>query len=517
MARWNPHPKRSHRLHAGVPLALLLASLARTAVAQEAATQTLPVGMDPAAPNVSTLPGGMSPSFGVPPEKPSDWRFDFHGMLTAPLRAGLNTRDNPLPGQQETVLHAPPVVPDDLETFSHTGVVPTPFTQLNFSYGNSIVTGTVTLLARVNSVSAGFFDPSAQMGINDAFVSINVPSLPKNMALNVKAGAFSNRYGSMGEYDLGQYGTPLIAALNGVGENITATFGFGDLTLQVEQGFLGNSNRPGGGVAPDGWNGFADPRAGAGFVNHLHAAASFKRQVTLGGHYISAFTQDERASLNQPDGKLRILAGDLRLSLARFGHFYGAFAHTNADYSTSVGRIVEVLNVKGGGGLDDNYFSTLSASSGTGTGKLTVIGGQYNLSVGRLVSYPVAFLPDGPDLYVSVFGMYTSVDSPKPLDDGRKRLKFGAEATYSVLPWLALSGRYDRVAPNMDDQRYSFAVLSPRLIFRTNWDSRDQLVLQYSRWFNGSRTTVRTGYPPREDITVVPDENMISLSASMWW
>ena len=97
------------------------------------------------------------------------------------------------------------------------------------------------------------------------------------------------------------------------------------------------------------------------------------------------------------------------------------------------------------------------------------------------------------------------------------KLKFGVEGTYSVLPWLALSGRYDRVTPDMDDQRYSFAVMSPRLIFRTGWDSHDQVVLQYSHWFNGSHTTVRTGSPPHEDLTVVPDENMISLSASMWW
>ena len=44
-----------------------------------------------------------------------------------------------------------------------------------------------------------------------------------------------------------------------------------------------------------------------------------------------------------------------------------------------------------------------------------------------------------------------------------------------------------------------------------------QVVLQYSHWLNGSLTTVRAGYPPREDVTVIPDEDMVSLSASMWW
>ncbi|MFZ5891765.1 MAG: hypothetical protein ACOY0T_11980 [Myxococcota bacterium] len=516
MARWNPHPKRSDRLRAGVPLGLLLASLARPALADESSAPKQ-LGMDPAAPQSAPLPGGMAPSFGVPPDKASDWRFDFHGMLTAPLRAGLNTRDNPRPGQKETVLHAPPVVPDDLETFSHTGVVPMPFTQLNLSYGNNIVTGTVTLLSMVHSVSAGYYDPSAQMGINDVFVTINLPDLAKNLNLRINAGAFSSRYGAMGEYDLGRYGTPLIAKVNGVGESISAAIGLGDFTVHVEQAFQANSNRPGGGITPDAWNGFADQRVGGGLINHLHAGVSYKTLGTLAGHYFQAFTQDERASLNQPDGKIRISAADLRLNLARFGHFYAAYSHVNARYSTSVGRLVEVLNARGGPGLDDNYFSTLSPGSGTGTGKLDIIGGQYDLSIGRLVSYPVAFLPDGPDLFVSLFGMYTSVSSPKAYNDGIKKMKYGVEATYSFLPWLAVSGRYDRVTPNMDDERYSFAVVSPRIIFRTGWASHDQVVLGYSRWFNGSRTTVRTGSPPHDDITIVPDEHMLSLSASMWW
>jgi len=73
------------------------------------------------------------------------------------------------------------------------------------------------------------------------------------------------------------------------------------------------------------------------------------------------------------------------------------------------------------------------------------------------------------------------------------------------------------VTPNGDDSRYSFAVISPRIILRTDWQATDQLVLQYSHWFNGSLTTVRAGDPPMEDVNIAPDENMLSLSASMWW
>ena len=77
--------------------------------------------------------------------------------------------------------------------------------------------------------------------------------------------------------------------------------------------------------------------------------------------------------------------------------------------------------------------------------------------------------------------------------------------------------RDDRVDPNVDEKRYSFAVISPRIIFHTGWQSTDQVVLQYSHWFNGSLTTVRVGEPPVEDPSVVPDGDMVSLAVRMWW
>ena len=101
--------------------------------------------------------------------------------------------------------------------------------------------------------------------------------------------------------------------------------------------------------------------------------------------------------------------------------------------------------------------------------------------------------------------------------DGVTKRKFGVEATYSLLSWLAASARFDRVDPDVDDTRFSFSVISPRIIFHTGWQSTDQLVLQYSHWFNGGLTTVRVGDPPAEDITVIPDGDMLSLSARMWW
>jgi hypothetical protein len=492
------------------------------------------LSLDPTLPQVGAMPGGLTPAFGQRSLSEGEWRFDFHGYILAPLNAGINSRPNPgfnynpnlpqpQPGQSKTVLHSPPVVPDDLETFSHTGVVPTTYVQLNFSEGNSIVTGNVSILAKQANVSESFLEPADQLGITDVFLSV-LPPLGERVHMQALLGAYTLRYGSTGEYDEGRYGTPLIARITGVGEHVALKTGWHKYTFVLEEGVHGQTNAASSSITPDVSNNFADPGSGSTFVAHVHGGVGYTQQgmsVMVGGHFMRAFSQDDRDGTSAPDGRIDVYAGDVRLNLGRFGHFYGALSYTDALQARTVSRIISILNTQGGKGLMDNY---LGAQSG-GTGTLLTVGGQYDLSIGRLVSYPVPFSGDGPDLFVSLFGMQTHVSSldkigdPKtglPYDGVTKR-KFGVEATYSLLSWLAASARFDRVDPDVDDTRFSFSVISPRIIFHTGWQSTDQVVLQYSHWFNGGLTTVRVGDPPAEDITVIPDGDMLSLSARMWW
>src|SRR5262249_20952762 len=67
------------------------------------------LSLDPSTPQAGAIAGGMAPAYGRQAAGANDWRFDFHGLLIAPLNAGINTRENPLAGQSKTVLHAPPV------------------------------------------------------------------------------------------------------------------------------------------------------------------------------------------------------------------------------------------------------------------------------------------------------------------------------------------------------------------------------------------------------------------------
>src|SRR5262245_40952642 len=174
------HLGRVAAQYLGRMAAVLALSAPSSVFAQETTTDgdgvKLSLGVDPSLPQLQALPGGVLPRLGEPPG--DDFRFDFHGILTAPLRVGINERDVPArAGQSETVLHSPPIVPDDLETFSHTGVVPVTYAQLNFTYGNALVAGTATIVAREATVSTGFFDPPSQRGVNDLFLSV-FPTLP---------------------------------------------------------------------------------------------------------------------------------------------------------------------------------------------------------------------------------------------------------------------------------------------------------------------------------------------------
>ncbi len=488
------------------------------------------ITLDPTSPQAAVLPGGMTPAFGAAPQNSQDWRFDFHGFLTAPLNAGFNTRTDARPGQSTTVLHAPPVVPDDLETFSHTGVVPMTYAQLNFSDGNGVVSANVSVLARQANVSESFLDPSSQLGITDAYLRYD-PDIGRRARMRVLVGAFTSRYGSTGEYDEGRYETPLIARINGAGELTSVSLAVGrKFTLLLEQGLQGQTNTASASVTPDVWNNFANPEEGTTFVNHFHAGLGYRSLATFGAHFINAQSHDDHATGTlAPDGALTISALDARLTMGRYGHFYTAFSFARASHARTVSRIISVLNAPGGPGLEANYLGPESFG-GDGTGTLTIVGGQYDLSLGRLVNFPRSFTGQGRDLFVSVFALAAHVTSPvqlTPVDtsgpvnrvygDGVTKLKFGAEVTYSLLSWLAASARYDYVAPNVDANEYSFNVLSPRIILRTSWMATDQLVLQYSHWFNGPLTTVRSGEPPVDDIAVVPDADMLSLSASMWW
>jgi hypothetical protein len=336
-------------------------------------------------------------------------------------------------------------------------------------------------------------------------------------------GAYAHNYGNMGEYDLGKQGTPLIARVGGSGFTGRGDFEFGDTVLLTEVGFFGQLNKAPVGIEPAGWNGFADPNIGSSFAAHGHVVGYFDKTVALGAHAIHTFVQDDRAT-PQPenkDGSIDVLGLDARLTLREFGHLYLGYAHTGADQARAVSGIIRVLNAPGGPGLMKEYFGPDSG----GTGSLDTLGLQYDFSMGHYLRIGENTVGAGPDLVISPFAVMTLVGSEDTTtnDDGRHiydditKLKYGLEVTHGWASWIAGSLRYDRVLPDLDDSDQTFAAISPRLIFSSDWGSQDQVTLQYTKWFSGSQTAVYSGYPAEKDPTIVPDGQSVMLSASMWW
>ncbi len=505
------------------PLSVLsLLCLTRLAAAAEpAADPTL--ALPPSAPQVGPIPGGLAPAYHRAPKDSDDWRFDFHGMLLVPLRASIGKRENPTGDQSGTTLHAPPVVPDYRDSFNYTGTVPQSYVGLFFTYGNPLVTGNISIVSRQPKMGSTYFDPPLNPGIEDAYLNFDLRGIMRNARFDVNVGAFSLRYGVTGEWDEGRYATPIIVRTNGIGESIAATFAFGKLSLHVNQEIQGQTDRPWTGIVPDYSNGFADSRTGAGWVFGEHVGVSYGGLGTLALHYMTAATQDDRATQNaQPDGRIGILGADLRLTLGRFGHFYAGAVSHDIDHARSIGRIVEILNAPGGTGLMRNYLGPASNM----TGKLLTVAAQYDLSLARLLWYPTPFVGEAPDLVFSLFAMQTNVSSDdksvrtedgSPIYDGVTKRKLGAEASYGLLPWLGVSARYDQVWPDVSYTDTAFAQISPRILLRSGYNAHDQVALQYTRFFYGSQTLVRAGFPLADEPTLVPDEDLIALTASLWW
>jgi hypothetical protein len=495
-------------------LVLLLgvtAALPARAQEEEADVPLPRLGVSPGEPQERSVQ--PSTPFGIPPSQSGDYVLDFHGYLLLPLRVGLLKRFQPQAGQSDTALHTPPQIPQDYRSFQYTGVVPEPWVQLNFSYGNRVISGTAIIATRSVSNASSFYIPVEQLGVTDAFLSVNLSDTFKT-PFELRVGAFTGRYGAMGMYDAGRYGTPLIARTNAIGEGVTASFKLGkSLNLVIEQGLGGQLGRPPNNIVPAAWNDFASDSVGSSFANQIHAGLSIMDLLQVSAHYITAWSQDEQASFGViPDGRITVFGADARLTAGRYGHLYAGAAMTQATNAGTVSGVIEVLNARGGPELIGEY---LGAQSG-GDGTLTTFGAQYDLSVSRLV-FDKRFKGQSPDVLFSAFGIGTMVDSEDLLVDGTQKLKYGFEGTYTPLSWLGVSTRVDYVSPDQDNKDRAFTIISPRLLFHTGWQSRDEFMLQYSNFSYGDEVTVKTGLPAVEDPTAIPDEHVVSISGSFWW
>jgi hypothetical protein len=479
------------------------------------------VGIAPNAPQTSglVLNAPVEEETGTT-DGPSDgeWRFDFHGFMRAPLRLGVGSGDDVAEGVEGGAkLHSPPNIPDSAFTdWRYINNVPGPWVELRFLYGNQRVTGNVSIAA-YNITDGGYRNLQSQLGIDQAFITIDQSDLlPEGRGgLIWNVGVFQNRYGAAGRYDAGKYETYLFGRTHVAGETLTLFYDLSDeLTLTFEHG-LGVKLE-----VPPLVSGLPEPnppylpypgpvQQGTQLLHHAHLMLTWG-ELQFGAHYLTSWT-DDAALAGEVDGRITTAGIDVKLSDSAYGDAYIGYSRLSAETPLRVGEGLEVLHSLAGWNLRDNFFGQAS----TGTGTVDTVLFQYVISLARLLRAPEPFWGQGPDVLLSAFGMYNHVASDDEMFNGiTDKMKWGLEGTYIFLPFMGAGLRFDRVQPNLDDNTYAFSVLSPKIVLRSQFVTHEQVVIQYSRYFNGDN--VAGGYRA-STIAGEPDKDVFVMAASMWW
>jgi|GEM_PF-368370 len=420
-----------------------------------------------------------------------EWKFQFHGYFRAPLRASWGPPtpiDQPsiydpapphsippyAPGATPpsgTQLHGLPRVPGySYNSWEYTNTIGGPWSQLNFSYGNSRVMGTVIVDA-YNQTDAGYRNLQAQQGIDQVFLTVNLlDAFGDRGGLVWNIGSFANRYGVAGKYDAGMYETYLFGRTHVAGSTWTANLSnldaAGDWSIILEAGlgqkldvvpFLNNQNyqvfmnNPIGGNSgspylsdrsPDYLPWAGSVPIGSTYLHHEHLVAKFRNLMTIGLHNLFTWTPDDHWSAEnsmQTDhsngmaqsitprsqgpiqGSMQIMGGEVKVNGGAFGDGYLGYSRIDARNINALADSLEVVHSYGGPQFKQNFFGrTYNAHTGVysgpqnETGIVQNISLQYAFSFGQFARYPQEFWGDGTDLVVTAFGLLSIVDSKPP-------------------------------------------------------------------------------------------------------
>jgi hypothetical protein len=557
---------------------------AKPVVAKPAAA---PAAAEPPAPKSKAATTASLTSVSGPAAAANDdsWKFEYHGYIRAPMRVGMGKRDTPGAGQSSTTLHSPLIPDDQYLGWQSTPHNKTDWAELFLSLGNSWAKGTVSIQG-YGFAQAAFSNPPSQLGISDGYVDLTPDLGYENVRLAWRVGAFSNKYGSAGKYDAGEYDTYMFGRIHNAGEALHIDYDIDEQnSLWFEHGI--GAKKP----DPNQYN-------NARFTMLHHAHLGFKHNETMqfSAHYLNSWTQaEDTGSIDAtgtsvsgiPDGKMWVAGADMRFDLAAFGYFYGAYSHVGLDNAITVSRAIDVVHASGGGefglgvvenylgpgcvgagGLMHQYYPTGAAGCSRGNGSVDTLLAQYEFSLTDFLQQSSGgqkFWGDGQDLYLKLYGMYNKVKSPDyAANDGIHKLKFGADLAFAALPWMTAAVRFDRLQPNSRIPEQSFGILSPRLVFKSKWNTHEAITVQYSHYFYNQRTctaiaTPATGttaavnatpadgivytkgeeycvQPPSSPVppdgfganygaqagqrgapSTRPDENVFKVEATMWW
>jgi len=481
------------------------------------------LGVSPYTPGYGTFPGGITAGYGAP-IMGSDWTFKFSGFMKAGLQASIDHRPKPTEGQSGTTFHTPPSAIDEYESFLSTNTVPGHWADLRFTYGNDHVSATVSYTTWTPYRSATFYQLGSHHDLGKAFLTYT-PDPIGDLRIQADVGYFSNSYGELGQYGAGIYVNPIVGRMTGSGTTIIAEYDLGEDRFVVwEQGFMGaRTGKVPQEVVADNRTGWENPLWPADWVFHEHLGVRFGSDPEFGAnlHFMRNWSMDDRTGrdadipftrqINErepKDGRIDVYGFDARMKSGTWGYLALGAAYITAEDAYTM----RTLTTYGGHGenLTNSWFGQITK----GAGKILVGAINYNFSLGKMVSHPIPFPGDGPDIIINTGFHLAKTWTEFDKFDGRIRHKYGIDAWYKMLPYFGAALRLDRVVPDSNDSGETFHVISPRLVFKTDWNSREHLTLQYAKWFYGPRTH-SDGLGARQIDRL--DDQLIAVNFDMWF
>lgn len=477
------------------------------------------LSLSPEAPPVPPAAGGRAPSFGAPTTD-DVWTFRLNGRISGWQAFGIGERPSPAPeGYSGTPLHVPAMVQGKQPFWSGAGF------SLFTSYGNSKVQAVVNFHALLSGQERqGFYNPSNGPQHGSAYLNIT-PEPIGNLRLQAKVGAFTEAFGSPGQWGWGIYG-PLLA-LRGYGETLRGEYTYSqDTRFTFAHGFV---------IAPrfeedfvrgtyTGWTEVGRST----FVHHAHAGFSYKNVLTMNLHAAFADGTDEREWLGVTT-PAKVAAGTANLAAGE-DPIYAEDGDMNvyildgrylADPYGQVGASVGVWDFTNGFAVHDGIWWGIDWTQGGremlnkfvgpasgGDGTLVAVSAEYNLSLARLLWYPRAFDGRSPDVRINVAGIkYWAAQTDDPDFRGSGGHMLGTEIEYQMTSWFSTRLRaYGETRHTALGPWHAYSA-SPGISFRRDWSSRDRIELWYSRHFYSRQADAN----PAEPL----DRNILALGATL--
>jgi hypothetical protein len=393
---------------------------------------------------------------------------------------------------------------------------------LNFQYGNQTVMAHAAYeVALAERQWEGYYRSGYGPRVRHAYVTVT-PAPIGDLKLTLQVGAFPGNYGAPGQWGWGIFGPVL--GVHGYGGTAAGEYALTPDTLlsleygitavpEVDEAFVRGTYA--------GWS----ENAISTVVNHAHAGLSYKNKYSAklhlahaDGRNMQTYLADDESTdvIERPnDGRIHVAALELRWVEDPYGQFGVTPVLWNFDNAMSVHNGIwwGLDWTAGGREMTRRFLGPRSE----GTGKIFAVSTEYDFSVSRMLAYPEPFDGNGRDLRVAVaFLPHWTLASDDPDYEGADGYMLGATFEHVLLSWLSTyysifgqsrDATMADVSASMQPGRSTAYNATLGAVLHSDWQSRDRLVLAYSRYFYSDFADSNPAWPL--------DRNVFTLGASL--